>query len=528
VGALLTWNTLGAVTGTLLTGFVLMPLAGLRHAFGGLALVLAGVGLLIAWRRGWRIGLAGSFITCMFVGSLFVVGDADWRNVMSSGIFRVWETRFEPRLMPIRKEHIKLLFYEDGPDATVSVEQTDGIIAPASIGLRINGKPDAGTSVDLCNQLLLAHLPLLVKPQAENVFVLGFGSGMTAGAALEYPNVHLDVAENCDSVLRAGKYFADWNRHVLSDPRATIWREDARTVLKLRPQMYDVMITEPSNPWTVGVGSVFSREFYELAARRLKPGGIIAQWFHLYETDDATVDLVLRTFGSVFPNMEIWDTGGGDLVILGSMQPWSTGAMAFARGFAINRVRTDLAMIDIHSPEALLARQLASQRTAFAIAGAGPLQSDFFPILEYHAPEAFFIGGRSSFLDRYDERTFRQLLAPPDKNHALRGLTLAAAQQVFRDFSSINGQLYGCLFGAPTSAEIPCGLPTPQPAPPPATTGSILNLCIAAIARGDLEQARQGVTYALQLEPDNLDAAYLKRVIDRHFRSNGAIKDATR
>ena len=215
---------------------------------------------------------------------------------------------------------------------------------------------------------------------------------MTAGATLDYPIERLDLAENCEPVIQAAPLFGDWNRHVLKDPRTHLWLEDARTVLKLQPQRYDVIITEPSNPWAVGVGSVFSREFYELAASRLKPGGIMAQWFHLYETDDQIVDLVLRTFGSVFPYLEIWDTGVGDIVILGSQQPWPSGPEIFRTGFAIKQVRTDMEMIDVHSPQALMARQLASQQTGFAIAGQGPIQSDLFPILEYEAPRAFYLG----------------------------------------------------------------------------------------------------------------------------------------
>ena len=177
-------------------------------------------------------------------------------------------------------------------------------------------------------------------------------------------------------------------------------------MLKLRPQRYDVIITEPSNPWAIGVGSVFSREFYEVAASRLKTGGIMAQWFHLYETQDSLVELVLRTFSSVFPYVEVWDTGVGDIVILGSQQPWPSGPEVFRQGFAIERVRTDMEMIDMHSPEALMARQLASQRTGFAIAGKGPVQSDLFPILEDEAPRAFYLGSGSSMLDHFDERTY--------------------------------------------------------------------------------------------------------------------------
>ncbi len=524
VGKLLTWNTLGAVVGVLLTGFVVMPWLGLRNAFGVLALVLAAAAWLVAVRRGWRPGITGATGAIVLAGCLFVFGDQNWQYVMSSGIFRVWETRFQPELMAWREKHIKLLFYKDGADATVSVEKVDGIAAPGEIGLRINGKPDAGTLLDVGNQLLLAHLPLLAKPGAKDVFVLGFGSGMTAGAVLDYPIERLDLAENCEPVIQAAPSFGDWNRHVLKDARTHLWIEDARTVLKLRPQQYDVIITEPSNPWTIGVGSVFSREFYELAASRLKPGGVMAQWFHLYETDDQIVDLVLRTFRSVFPYMEVWDTGVGDIVILGSQQPWPTGPKVFAEGFAIDRVQTDMEMIDLHSPEALMARQLASQQTGFAIAGEGPIQSDLFPILEYEAPRAFYIGAGSRMLDHYDERTYQQLLAPVAKREVLHALNNANAQIIFSDFSTVNGQLYGCLFGYSSSARVPCAFQTSLPTPPPGGLGNVLDQAEQAFSSGNLSEARELVALALKQKPDDIMAAYIARVLERAQKMRSAAR----
>jgi len=417
--------------------------------------------------------------------------------------------------MQVRKKHMKILFYKDGPDATVSVEQVDGIIAPAMLGLRINGKPDAGTQLDMNTQLLVAHLPMLAKPDAKDVFLLGLASGITAGALLAYPVEQVDVAENCEPVIQASKLFAGWNRHVLSDPRTHLWREDARTVLKLRPQLYDVIITEPSNPWTVGVGSVFSREYHELAARRLKPGGIAAQWFHVYEMHDGIVGLVLRTFSLVFPFVEVWDTGNGDIVMLGALQPWRTGPEVFRQGFAIERVATDMGMLDIRSPETLLARQLASQRTGFAIAGDGPIQSDLFPVLEYAAPRAFYIGIGSRMLDRFDERTRQQLLAPAEKRAALRSLPMVTAQILFSTFSTVNGELYGCLFGNPSSASVPCVFQTPQPSPPPGAGGTTLDQAAAAFDAGALDQAEQLTALAFKQNPGDPLAGYLARVVDR-------------
>ena len=519
VGALLTWNTLGCVAGTLFTGFYLMPTLGLRNAFGALALTLAVIAVVIAWRHQMRFGLAGALVACGLTLALFVQGDDGWRSVLSSGVFRLWETKFDPNIMPGRKEHIKVIFYEDGPDATVSIEQLDGFDVPAHRGLRINAKMEAGTSADdLRTQVLCAHLPMLAKPDAKDVFVLGLASGMTAMAPLGYPIDRLDVAENCEPVITASHYFDDWNRDVLKDPRTKLWREDGRTVLKLRPQMYDVIITQPSNPWFVGTGSVFSKEYYEATASRLKPGGIVAQWVQLYETQDEIVELVLRTFGSVFPYMEIWDTGTGDMVLLGALQPWQTGPEVFSKGFAIERVRRDMEMIDIHSPESLLVRQVASQQTAFAIAGPGLIQSDRRPVLEYIAPRAFYLGVGAQGLNAYDERTRQQLLAPKEKRAILRSIPVAESQLAFDGLSTINSEFWGCLFGQAVGANVPCALPTPNPAPPPATDGTIINLCAAAIAQGDWPRADQLASYALQQQPNNLDAAYLKRIIDRQLK----------
>ncbi len=331
VGILLTWNTLGAVAGTLLSGFVLMPAVGLRNAFGVLALTLALAAIVLAWRCQWRIGTGVATGVIAFVISLFVFGDEGWRYVISSGAFRSRESEFAPNLMSLRKQHIKILFYEDGPDATASVEENDGFGSPSERVLRINGKPDASTRSDMSTQLLLAHLPMLARPGAKDVFVFGLGSGISAGALLAYPVEQITVAENCEPVIHACRCFTNWNHGVLADARVYLWHEDARTVLKLNPRFYDVIVAEPSNPWTVGVGSVFSREFYKIAAGRLKPGGIMAQWFHVYEMHDGIVSLVLRTFNSVFPYVEIWDPGGGDIVMLGSLQPWRTSPRFFGK-----------------------------------------------------------------------------------------------------------------------------------------------------------------------------------------------------
>jgi spermidine synthase len=441
VGRLLTWNTLGAVVGVLVTGFLLMPKVGLRNSFNVLALVLCAAVFLLAWRTRNNAFLASASLVAGGLALSCAFGGEGWRFVLSSGVFRDRETSVDPTTLLIRKQHTKLLFYEDAADATVTVEQGDGVGADADIGLRISGKPEASSKGDLSTQLLLAHLPMLARPESKEVFVLGLASGLTASGFLAYPIEHLTVAENCAPVVRAAAFFTPWNRGVLTNHLTRIWLEDARTVLKLRPQKYDVIVSEPSNPWFASIGSVFTREFYELAASRLKPGGLMVQWFHMYEMHDGIVDLVLRTFGTVFPEIEVWDINGGDMILIGSDRRWNNSLADWRKVYELESVQKDLASIGLGTPEALMARQLASQRTGAAIAGLGPIQSDAFPVLEYEAPLAFYVGGQASRISRFDERTWQSAFASGEKRAALTNLNDKIIREVFNG-DSINHELW--------------------------------------------------------------------------------------
>lgn len=242
-------------------------------------------------------------------------------------------------------------------------------------------------------------------------------------------------------MIEAAQLFDPWNRGVLTNARVRLWEEDARTILKLNSETYDLTISEPSNPWTAGIGSVFSRDFYELAARRLKPDGMMVQWFHIYEINDEIVRMVLRTFGSVFPYLEIWDAQPGDIILLGAQSPWPSTPEIYRRSFEREGPREDLRRIGLHSPEAVWARQLASQRTAHAIAGSGPEQSDAFPVLEYEAPRAFFIGASALQLLQYDERTWQSALATPARRQASSRLSVTDLRTAFESYGSVNGEL---------------------------------------------------------------------------------------
>ena len=152
--------------------------------------------------------------------------------------------------------------------------------------------------------------------------MIGNGSGMSSHLLLGSPTLEKLVTIDIEPEMINGSHlFYPVNKRVFDDPRARYVHDDAKSYFASQNRKFDLILSEPSNPWMVGVGSVFSREFYELCASRLKDGGIMTQWFHVYEMHDGIVQLVFHTFATVFPHVELWDPGTGDLILLGSQKP---------------------------------------------------------------------------------------------------------------------------------------------------------------------------------------------------------------
>ena len=294
-------------------------------------------------------------------------------------------------------------------------------------------------------------------------------------------------------------------------------------MLKLDPQLYDVIVAQPSNPWTVGIGSVFSREFYQISASRLKPGGVMAQWFHVYEMHDGIVQLVLRTFSSVFPFVEIWDAGSGDVIMLGSMQPWPSNPAIYKQSFDLPGSNRIWRKSVFPLRKLLWARQMASQRTAFAIAGDGPIQSDLFPVLEYAAPRAFYIGVTANSFQNYDERTRQIELAPAEKIAVLKSLLPSETMPMFLSFATVNKELFESLTGTGEGAHAPCVFQKPSMASADTQkqSDSPFHLATAAFHSGDLPQSAQFATLALKQNETDAAAAYLMRIIERQQLLSG-------
>jgi SAM-dependent methyltransferase len=263
---------------------------------------------------------------------------------------------------------------------------------------------------------LSSLIPALIADRHENCFVIGLGTGVSAGelAALDETR-KVTVAEISIAVIAANPLFESGNLGVWKSPKVEIVRGDAYRALLRSDDRYDVILSEPSNPWVSGVEMLYSREFLEAARDRLAPGGVYGQWFHLYETNPKIVALVLRTYVSVFPYVSVWFTGGMDLLLLGidgSERALDVAALEarfdrpdFAEGFA---------RVEIDHFSQLLAHELIPLGTLHAEKLVGPIQTLRQPILSDWAARSFFKGGKSRLAphssDRHQEVAIRNSL----------------------------------------------------------------------------------------------------------------------
>ena len=174
-----------------------------------------------------------------------------------------------------------VVYFKEGSNATISVRRGEDYL-----GLRTNGKVDASNQGDMITQLMIGYLPHLYHPAPKSTMVIGYGAGVTVGAATTFKEVdEIDCIEIEPAVVGAGPFFAEYNRKSYENPKVKITFDDARTYMNVTRKQYDVIISEPSNPWIAGVASLFTSEFYARAAQVLKPDGVFAQWVQLYELD---------------------------------------------------------------------------------------------------------------------------------------------------------------------------------------------------------------------------------------------------
>jgi spermidine synthase len=383
IGQVYAVNTAGAIIGVLVAvhlGFGVLGLKGLITA--GAAIDLA-LGLVLLRAAGARMPVAATVSALAVAGvALFVQLDA---HRMSSGVYR------DGRLLP--KQHA-VLQQIHGKTATISVTGE-----PAAPSIRTNGKVDGSVRLDggapaedEITMTFTGALPLFLAPEARRIANIGFGTGMTTHVLLASPRVErVDTIEIEPAMVEAASAFRKANWRAYEDPRSRIHYDDAKTYFSAQGARYDVIISEPSNPWVSGVASLFSAEFYRDIRRHLRDGGLLVQWVQLYEITPSLVATIVAALERNFSDYEFWLANSGDMVIVAAHK--GRVPAPDARAFEHPDLRAELKRFRIENLDDLALHRVGGRAAVmpyFLTQGVEP-NSDYFPVLEMKAPLARYM-----------------------------------------------------------------------------------------------------------------------------------------
>ncbi|MCB8821984.1 spermine/spermidine synthase domain-containing protein [Microvirga rosea] len=367
-GAVLAVNTIGGIAGTALAGFVLVPALGVVRTLAVLAVLAGAVGAGAVLWGGRSRGLKGAVLMAATLSVAVALA------LPADGLARVF-----PGL-----RGGSLAFYEEGRGGTVAVVER-GTGANRFRRLYIQGVSNSGDAMPSLRYMRLqALLPLIVhNGEPRSALVIGYGTGITAGAMLRHPSLDRRVvAELLPAVLRAAPLFKG-AYGASSDPRLDIRLRDGRREMQRSDETYDMVTLEPPPPSAAGVVNLYSSDFYRLAALRLRPQGIVAQWLPLPTQNEADTRSLVRSFLDVFPHVTLWTTELHEMLLVGSPDP-ITLDLARIRLLATNPdVASALAEVGVRSPEALLATYVMGRDGLVRFAGDAPAVTDDHPRIEY-------------------------------------------------------------------------------------------------------------------------------------------------
>jgi spermidine synthase len=348
-------NTIGAIAGAFITGFILIPKTSTRFTllFAAICCLVVAVvafqpaGRDPALKRSLAIGLIPVFVIVLFIvappmnlADLSIGAYDSLVRVLAQTREGVKETETGPNVH-------ELLMYEEGPTATVSVRRDQNTVSMA-----INGRTNASDSIyDMPTQVMLGQLPLLVAPKIDHGLIIGYATGVTVGAMLQSPVQSVTCVELEPGTVAGSQFFNHVNNRPLDDPRMTLIVDDARTFLRVTPNRYDMIVSEPSHPWVPGVANLFTQEFFELGRARLSDDGIWVQWVQIYQLSTESLRSVLATYQKVFPHVLVFRVGGlsngKDLLLIGSNRPLNLEHVQ--ERFRDPRIATELARVDLKS-----------------------------------------------------------------------------------------------------------------------------------------------------------------------------------
>ncbi len=511
VGRAYAANTLGAIVGATATGFWLVPKFGSFRVLGLAAVVNLLLAVILELhserRRALRLAAVAVNVAIMTVVLAVLWTGAFYnQSIANFGTVLYWKLFDGHLTVAETAATVDILYAADGLNASISVARTEDYLA-----LRTNGKVDASTG-DTSTQLMLGHLGAIFHPSARRVLIIGFGSGMTVSAVARYPEIErIDCVEIEPAVIRAAPYLERLNRGVLQDPRLHIILDDARNFLLTSRDYYDLIISEPSNPWIAGIATLFTEEFYRAAKARLAPGGAFIQWVQAYSLYPDDLRMVFATLLPQFPQVTLWHGNLSDLLLLARGDPAPAAPeQAFLRLDRLHKLwsnaalRADYEKLGLHQPEGLIAYHMLDDADLRRLAAGFAKNTDDHTRLEYRAPRAI--------LTKQLEHTNRALIfqyrsaALPRDLHTDKGYAaLLAATETSLDIGE-NGR-------------IPAWIAELQRQPPTAASEILRGRW--ELQSNRLAEAKTAFEAALQLDMNSLAAAQALADVARRRGDSG-------
>ena len=517
-------NTLGAVLGAFAGGFLLIPLIGVQASILAATTLNLGLGLYFLWRDGRfsrplvRVLAPGLLLLPLAVSRL-----PAWDVALLNSAPYLYAEQYQSaaRLTGQGVAHAigrdrRLLYAKEGMTATVTAWEWRG-----ERFMRVNGKVVASSQgKDLRSHALLAHLPLLLHEDPQDVLLIGLGCGISLGAALCHPIEAIDCVELSPEVVEATELFSEVNQDALADPRTRMIVGDGRNHLALSEGRYDVIISQPSSLWIAGMVDLFTREFFHDCRQKLAPGGLAGVWLQAYALEPEDVQTIVATFANAFPHVSVWELIPGiDYLLVGSAAPVPVGLDRLTTRLDRPGVRRDLARSGGGDALDVLCSYVMGDRGVKQLAGDAPLNTDDNARLEFAAPRGLYRDlsrgpGLFSLADLAEVRRadlgFVHPAAPPElaRAWAARHLALDGLMHEQRGaYSAALAQLGQAARLRPEDIEVRRVLPELS-----------FKLAEDAIRRGRLQQAVRWYDELLAALPNHAVGHYRKGELHEHLR----------
>jgi spermidine synthase len=401
VGLAYATNTAGAIAGSLAGGFGLLPLLSAPGLWRAVVYLLVGVAVAsaaVAWRQApaARWLAAAALLAVLDIG-LAVAADgptAFWRySAVGAGRVEALGPGGNGVRQLLNRERAGLLWEAEGRESSIALDRSNALT------LLVDGKSDGNALGDAPTQVMSGLVSALLHPDPKRALVIGLGTGSTAGWLATVPSIEqVDVVELEPAVRHVAELCAPVNENVLANPKVRLAIGDGREVLLTATDQYDVVFSEPSNPYRAGVATLFTREFYQAAAARLRPGGVFAQWVQAYEVQPSTVATVYATLRSVFPFVETWEVNiRGDLLLTAGREPRVHDVELLQSRTLAVPYRTALEKVwGVSGVEGLLSAYVGNAEFAAAEArDAGRINTDDRTVLEFEFARS--VGQKSGF-----------------------------------------------------------------------------------------------------------------------------------